>query len=649
MKKRRRIAFVGLVAILLAVATWFALRPREPEYQGKMLSTWLKQTGAWVAVSSEESSFLTQPEFEARKQEVATALRNMGTNALPHLVRRLSQDQEPSALRKAIVWLNESQKVVKVRLPGVPPWEMYASEAFRLLGTNAEPAIPELAKLLQQERTSLIAADCLFSIGPASLPTFIQALTNSSDRVQNLSLQILGDFGPAAREAIPVIAEIAHGTNSAVYNAIQVLSEVDTNCIRHLAVFESHLYNTNFPTAAAFALGRMGPEGVRILLCALTNENKQVRIAALAALQPEVNEFGPGRANTPADYSFRRIVCLFNLQCLTAALKIYQHQEDRLAIPALARSVVHTNDLLQAMAVEQLSKHGQAGALGLSLAAESGDGAARHAAIAALKKVGLELQGGAITRGRTMEKRLAVVFTGHSYAEGGETIMNELAKRDAKGSFFLTGDFLTNTVFAPLIERIVREGHYLGPHSDKHLLYCSWEAKRRTLVSCRVFKVDLAANLQKIHQAQVLNSPSRMKGANATMLEAYPFAQSQPEVCYFLPPYEHYNRDIVQWTLEMELTLINFTPGTRSNADYTGEADTNFVSSQAIFDSIVQKEREDPNGLNGFILLLHLGSGPGRKDKFHHRFGELLDYLAGKGYEFVRVDELLEPKTEETK
>lgn len=524
---------------------------------------------------------------------------------------------------------------------------MFASEAFRLLGTNAEPAIPELAKLLRQERTSLIASDCLFSIGPASLPTFIQALTNSSDRVQNLSLQILGDFGPAAREAISVIAEIADGTNSASYNAIQVLSEVDTNCIRHLAVFESHLYDTNFPSAAAFALGRTRLEGDRILLSALTNENKQVRIAALAALQPEVNEFGPGRANTPADYSFRRIVCLFNMQCLTAALKVYQHQEDRLAIPALTRSVTHTNVLLQAMAVEQLSKHGQAGAPGLSLAAESGEETARHAAISALKKVGLELQEGAITRGRTMEKRLAVVFTGHSYAEGGETIMNELAKRDARGSFFLTGDFLTNTVFAPSIERIVREGHYLGPHSDKHLLYCSWEAKRRTLVSRRDFKVDLAANLQKMHQAIMANSPSRMTGAKATMLEAHLSAQSQPEVRYFLPPYEHYNRDIVQWTLEMGLTLINFTPGTRSNADYTGEADTKFVSSQAILDSIVKKEREDPHGLNGFILLFHLGSGPGRKDKFHHRFGELLDYLASRGYQFVRVDELLEPKETE--
>jgi len=51
--------------------------------------------------------------------------------------------------------------------------------------------------------------------------------------------------------------------------------------------------------------------------------------------------------------------------------------------------------------------------------------------------------------------------------------------------------------------------------------------------------------------------------------------------------------------------------------------------------------------LNGFLLLLHLGSGPGRSDKFHSRFAELLDTLAAKGYRFVGVDELLEPSRDE--
>ena len=130
--------------------------------------------------------------------------------------------------------------------------------------------------------------------------------------------------------------------------------------------------------------------------------------------------------------------------------------------------------------------------------------------------------------------------------------------------------------------------------------------------------------------------------ANLQALQA--FGVKRTQIRFFLPPFEHYNHQIADWSREMELTLIKFTPGTRSNADYTGEADKNFASSKVIFDSIVAKEQQDPNGLNGFLLLLHIGAGPGRQDKFHARIGELLDYLSAKGYQFVRVDQLLETK-----
>ena len=234
----------------------------------------------------------------------------------------------------------------------------------------------------------------------------------------------------------------------------------------------------------------------------------------------------------------------------------------------------------------------------------------------------LEYREGGIIRGPTSARTLAVVFTGHGYAEGGETILNELGKHKGKGSFFFTGDFLTNTSFQPLIRRIVKEGHYLGPHSDKHVLYCPWEGPKKTLVTHAEFQADLQSNLDKIER----------------------FGIPRRQIRYFLPPYEYYNQEIVDWSKAMGLTVVNFTPGTRANADYTGEAEKNFVSSRTIFDSIVARENKDTNGLNGFILLLHIGSGPGRTDKFPTRFGELLDYLAGKGYEFVRVDALLEPK-----
>jgi peptidoglycan/xylan/chitin deacetylase (PgdA/CDA1 family) len=234
----------------------------------------------------------------------------------------------------------------------------------------------------------------------------------------------------------------------------------------------------------------------------------------------------------------------------------------------------------------------------------------------------LELREGGIIRGPKSARRLAVVFTGHGFAEGGEVILNELGKHKGKGSFFFTGDFLTNTNFKPLVQRIIREGHYLGPHSDKHVLYCPWEGPKKTLVTHAEFRADMESNLGKIER----------------------FGIPRRQIRYFLPPYEHFNQEIVDWSKELGLTLVNFTPGTRSNADYTGEAEKNFVSSQAIFDSIVAKEKKDSKGLNGFMLLVHIGSGPGRRDKFPAWFGELLDCLGSKGYQFVRVDELLEAK-----
>jgi endoglucanase len=233
---------------------------------------------------------------------------------------------------------------------------------------------------------------------------------------------------------------------------------------------------------------------------------------------------------------------------------------------------------------------------------------------------GLELREGGIIRGATASRRLAIVFTGHGYAEGGETILSELARHKAKGSFFLTGDFLAQTNFHPLVRRVLAEGHYLGPHSDKPVLYCPWEGPKQTLVTHAEFGADLESNLRKIQR----------------------FGVKRAEIRYFLPPYEHYNQQIADWSKALGLTLVNFTPGTRSNADYTGEADRNFVSSKVIYDSIVARERQDPHGLNGYLLLLHIGSGPGRADKFASRFGELLDYLAQEGYGFVRVDELLQ-------
>jgi len=89
----------------------------------------------------------------------------------------------------------------------------------------------------------------------------------------------------------------------------------------------------------------------------------------------------------------------------------------------------------------------------------------------------------------------------------------------------------------------------------------------------------------------------------------------------------------------MGVLLFNFTPGSGSNRDWAPEGHKSFVPSQKILDDILAYEQKDSHGLNGFLLLLHLGSQ--RQDKLHVLLGPLLDQLKRRGYSFARVDELL--------
>jgi endoglucanase len=113
------------------------------------------------------------------------------------------------------------------------------------------------------------------------------------------------------------------------------------------------------------------------------------------------------------------------------------------------------------------------------------------------------------------------------------------------------------------------------------------------------------------------------------------------KAAYFLPPYEWYNDSIAAWTKDLKLQLISFTPGTLSHADYTTTKDKNYRSSETIFNSILDFEKQRPAGLNGFILLMHVGAGPDRADKFYKYLPQLINELKAKGYHFQTVDKLL--------
>ena len=211
------------------------------------------------------------------------------------------------------------------------------------------------------------------------------------------------------------------------------------------------------------------------------------------------------------------------------------------------------------------------------------------------------------------------MLTGDEFADGADAIADVLKKRNIKASFFLTGNFYRKKDFGAAITRLVNDGHYMGPHSDKHLLYADWTKRDSILVTEKEFKKDLGRNYKRMQR----------------------FGVEKKDAVYFLPPYEWYNRSIANWTDEMGLVLVNFSPGTLSAADYTYPEMKNYRSSQIIYESIVGYEMKSSNGLNGFILLIHIGTDKRRTDKFYMLLETLLNELTLKGYSFVRIDELL--------
>ena len=226
---------------------------------------------------------------------------------------------------------------------------------------------------------------------------------------------------------------------------------------------------------------------------------------------------------------------------------------------------------------------------------------------------------GAIVRGDSLKKEIALVFTADEFGEGLSTIIKTLEKQNIKASFFFTGNFYRNTKFQPYIKELNKQQHYVGPHSDKHLLYCDWNKRDSLLINFTQFSNDY----------------------NNSLLAMEAVCIDARKVNYFIPPYEWWNDSVAIWCSWKNIKLFSFTSGTRCNADYTwpqlGKA---YASNNVIMQSI-KNATVKPNGLNGNILLLHAGTDPRREEKFYNELDALITFLKQQGYSFKKINELL--------
>jgi hypothetical protein len=146
--KRRRLLLIllgSVASITLAILLW--LREREPEFNGIPLSTWLERGSS--------------PNYD----EFARAIRHMGTNALPFLIRA-AKYEEP----RWRTWIGRttSKWPAGALNSRVGQWLLGVDRspviAFGILGADADPALDELRRIQRDSKdpkTSERAQECI--------------------------------------------------------------------------------------------------------------------------------------------------------------------------------------------------------------------------------------------------------------------------------------------------------------------------------------------------------------------------------------------------------------------------------------------------------------------------------------------------------
>jgi endoglucanase len=224
---------------------------------------------------------------------------------------------------------------------------------------------------------------------------------------------------------------------------------------------------------------------------------------------------------------------------------------------------------------------------------------------------------GAIVRMDTTKRDIYLCFTAHEFTDGFNFITETLREHNIKASFFFTGDFCRTPSNKNIIVRLLADGHYIGAHSDKHLLYCSWEKRDSLLVTKNDFISDIDRNYKELDRLGIPKNKARI----------------------FLPPYEWYNDSIATWTRQEGLKLVDNSSGTVTNQDWTfPEKGKRYFSSDSLMKNLL--EYETSKGMHGYILLIHPGTDPRRTDKFYLHLDPVLKYLESKNYTFHSFSEI---------
>jgi hypothetical protein len=171
MGRKRRILEAASLAVVLGGFACEVIRPHEPEYEGRRLTSWLVYDG----------DNLRSPDSMATRDEqnlVEGAVRHIGLDALPILTKMLRA--KDGLFKQQLVALSRRFPFIPLHPRSAAENHMMALLGFKILGPIAQPAVPALIQLLEDRENddAILASMALARIGPCAQDS-VPALTRN--------------------------------------------------------------------------------------------------------------------------------------------------------------------------------------------------------------------------------------------------------------------------------------------------------------------------------------------------------------------------------------------------------------------------------------------------------------------------------------
>ena len=218
---------LSLAGLTLALALLIFLRYNpEPSCRGRPFSQ-------WCALQAELAQ---KAGSEAQSREAIDAIRQIGTNGLPILIRSLRDNPFSQKLRGIADRLPGGFSQNRLLRLALAADRVAPTPVFQILGLQASPAVPELTALLLATNRPDVASEaaaCLTAIGPAGVPALVAALQDPRQPCCRFAAFEFSSadpaiFGTNATLAVPALAQIAVDTNSELARlAIRALGRIN--------------------------------------------------------------------------------------------------------------------------------------------------------------------------------------------------------------------------------------------------------------------------------------------------------------------------------------------------------------------------------------------------------------------------------------